>query len=578
MFVKHTSLPAVLFILGILCSCNNVSDIGDLSQNSFSEEPLIQNNLEHQKILASPEILFFQFLEMVEKIKEMDIEVLKNLTDEEADSTGKPIINVIENTELLSAQALRRITLPLNEINEHSLSLNSEDHKRLSSEIMAIITPMAGFNASRRKLHTDRLRELLIEIHAALPEQGAGCGLLFNQTEGMVVLFKGDNFAVANAVCPEGTTFFIMPGLHQQQVVISSKKGNRWIGLDSAVMDGMNQVIEAFNGNFVNNKFSFFEIRNYREFGIVDKKGESIHTTIRKMIFRNIGENVDGVTYGAVKFLGSQHIEVRESYFENVSTSIHFATSKGPLKVLNNNALNPGRNFFQCDKCFGPDIHILNNSMENTTGFGLDKLEDFINIFASEGEQDSPIRVNYNRARTNGMNLSPSGSFIILGDFGGKHQEAIGNIGVNPGQVGIGVASGDHILVQNNRMFSTLIEGISNVAYYSWRTPSHAPPCSDHKFVNNKSNWICGRSNVCRYGDLNRGWTNGSCGLSIEELLENTFDDVTITADIWYDTSSQTKENQDKEYEINNYNGRDNIWLNDEYDDTLPDSRPRIYQ
>ncbi|TVQ03100.1 MAG: hypothetical protein EA359_10350 [Balneolaceae bacterium] len=576
MLFKNTPLLPFLFILGIFCSCNNISDFDDVSVITFSEAQLTQKNLDQQLVLVTPKTRFFQFLEMVDSIKEMELEELKILTDEEANIIGKPIYDVIDDTEILSTHALRRIAFPLNEMKAKALSLNNEDHKRLSIEVVSMITPMAGFNSARRRLNTDRLRQLLIEIHDASPEQGAGCSTLFNKTEDLVVLFERDNFAVANAICPEGTTFFIMPGLHKQQVVLSSKKGNNWFGLDLAVMDGMNLAIEAFDGNFVNHIFAFFEIRNYREFGIVDNNGESIHTTIRRMIFRNIGENVDGQTYSAVKFLRSQHIEVRESYFENVTSSIHFATSKGPLKVLGNDALNPGRNFFQCDKCFGPEIHILNNSMENTTGFGLDKLEDFINIFASEGEVYSPIRVNYNRARTNGMNLSPSGSFIILGDFGGKHQEAIGNIGVNPGQVGIGVASGDHILVENNRMFSTLIDGISNVAFYSWRTPNHAPACSDHKFRNNKANWICGRTNVCRYGELNRGWTNGNCGLSNEELLVNTHDDITMTADIWYDTSSQNNHNPNPGHGSIGSNYRDFYWFYGEYDDALPGSKPRV--
>lgn len=554
MYQKRFSLLAGFFIIAFLYSCSNVAEFDSLSVIAFTDESLVSENVTLLNDNPDPETIFFQFLEMVEAVKEMNREKLLNLTEEEADSIGKPVHDVIDNTELLSGQALRRIALPLQEIADQALGITRDDHKKLTAEVLSIITPMAGFNAARRSLKSEKIKEFLIEIHDASPEQGAGCSTLFNKTGDFVVLFERDNFAVANAVCPEGTTFFIMPGIHTLQSVKFSKKGNQWLGLDAAVMDGLNRVNEAFTGNYVDHNFAFFEIRNYRQFGIVDKRGESYRIIIREMIFRNIGDNVDGETYGAVKFLESQNIEVRESYFENVASSIRFATSRGPLKVLNNDALNPGRNFFQCDKCFGPDIHIMNNSLENTTGFGLDKLEDYINIFASEGESNSPIRVNFNRARTNGLNLSSSGSFIILGDFGGKYQEAIGNIGVNPGQVGIGAAGGNHILVQNNLMFSSLIEGISNVAYYSAKIPSHSPPCSDHKFENNRANWVCGRISVCRYGVLNRAWAHNSCGLSDEELLDNTFDDLTLTPDIWYDLSTRNKEDIRNDFFISDKN------------------------
>lgn len=533
---------AAILIPVLLASCGTAADYEYESEVIVTDRSAVYREQTHRKgeEIQNPEAKFIQFLEMAEQVGAMDTETLKNLTDEQVDSLGRPVYELVYDTELLSRQALNRIRNPLQELEEKDHMMTRSDHQKLSEEVMAAITPMAGFNSGRRILQTADLRELLMEINVAGTGTSAVCRLLFNEAKNAVLLFERDNFAAAAEVCPENTRFLIMPGIHKEQTVRNTRPGSSWIGLRGAVMDGMNRTDAAFDGSFVNHLFSFFEIRNYTEFGIVDKTGESMHTAIRKMTFRNIGRDVDGQTYGAVKFLRSQHIYITKSYFENVTTSIHMATSRGPLKVLDNDALNPGRNFFQCDKCTGPGIHIMKNTMENTTGFGLTRLEDFINIFASEGEKESPIRVNYNRARTNGRNLSASGSFIILGDFGGKHQEAIGNVGVNPGQVGIGAASGDHILVKDNRMYSTMIHGISNVAYYSWRTPSHAPACSDHHFKNNTANWICGRSGICRFGEPNRAWSAGNCGLSNEDLLLNTVHDPSISEAIWYQALSRT--------------------------------------
>jgi len=570
----------ILFCLYALfiTSCNEQFVDGQASQSGFSgfEPPSVSYHTTKQLSALNPGTHFFEFMAMVDTVKEMDAEDLENLDEEDVENLGIPLRIISDDTILLSKQALRRLVVPLRDLAKDAMTMNETRHQSITAMVYEIITPLSGFNSARRKLSTEQIKQILLEIHSADPDDGAGCELLFNKAEEFVILNMKDNFAVANAACPAGTSFIMMPGVYEGQTVYFSKKGNNWLALHNAVMDGINVVGSAFDGNFVNHLFALFEIRNYTDFGIVDREGESNNLKIRNMIFRNIGENRNGQSYGAIKILWSENLEVSNSYFENVTSAIRFINSIGPLKVFHNDALNPGRNFFQCDKCKGPGIEVFNNSMEYYERYGVNLMEDFINIFASEGEDYSPIRVNYNRARTNGLNLSPSGSFIILGDFGGKHQEAIGNIGVNPGQVGIGVASGDLILVENNRMFSTLIDGISNVAFYSWRTPSHAPACSDHKFRNNKANWICGRANVCRYGELNRGWTSGSCGLSNQELLENTYDDVTMTADIWYDTSSQNKENPNQDHGSIGSNHRDIYWFYGVYDDALPVSKPRV--
>jgi hypothetical protein len=243
------------------------------------------------------------------------------------------------------------------------------------------------------------------------------------------------------------------------------------------------------------------------------------------MKFTNIAPGSLGKLNGAVRFENCSDIEVNDSYFEDVSAGVLFTNCGGPLKTLNNEALNPGRNFFQCDKCEGAGIRVNGNSLEHTTGYGNAVLEDWINIFNSHGTQSDWIEVNNNRAR--GHSDSDSGSFIILADSTGTYQKAIGNIGVSPGQVGIGVASGEYILVEGNKMFSDNWVH-SNVAYYSIDFHS---PCDYHEFPAspnpNIANW---RDSI---GVLNRATSNGKCGISNTDIRTNVEEDTTMGPEIW---------------------------------------------
>ncbi len=249
------------------------------------------------------------------------------------------------------------------------------------------------------------------------------------------------------------------------------------------------------------------------------------------MNFRNIAMNKDGQKYGAVRFNYSININVNNSHFENVASAIRFINSNGPLLATFSTALNPGRNFFQCDTCTGGNIRINHNSMEHTQQVASQPLEDFINIFKSSGTSNNWIQVNYNRARTNatGSGVSANSCFILLGDYDGAFQEAKNNIGVNPAQCGIGAAGGTLVKIENNKMYSQLIQAISNVAFYSDPIPGHIP-CHFHLYSNNQANWIFGKdpqSDI--YGMQNKSWTDPdnepdiiTCDITLEEIRDDS--------------------------------------------------------
>ncbi|MDX1641473.1 MAG: hypothetical protein R3220_07230, partial [Balneolaceae bacterium] len=218
------------------------------------------------------------------------------------------------------------------------------------------------------------------------------------------------------------------------------------------------------------------------------------------------------------------------SYFENVSSGVRLRFSDGPLEVVDNEGLNTGRNFFQCDECNGSGIRISRNSMVRTGPYGTDPLEDWINLYKSNGVSSDWIEINHNRAR--GHSLSGSGSFIMLGDGGGSYQEAVGNIGINPGQVGIGIAGGEHIKVEANNMYSTAWDS-SNVAYYSANFyPEQS--CGFHIFPGpkssrqNRASWICGNSKNCTPPAMNVAWTDGQCGITNPQIVDSVVVDRSL--------------------------------------------------
>ena len=78
----------------------------------------------------------------------------------------------------------------------------------------------------------------------------------------------------------------------------------------------------------------------------------------------------------------------------------------------------------------------------------------------------------------------------------------MGNVGVTPGQVGIGLSGGHHIEVRENLMFSDAWAD-SNIAFYSADYGSGG--CTNHLVQNNRANW------TNRDGIKNSFWAGGSC-------------------------------------------------------------------
>lgn len=169
------------------------------------------------------------------------------------------------------------------------------------------------------------------------------------------------------------------------------------------------------------------------------------------------------------------------------------------IKVDGNAFINAGRNFVQFDKVNGAGSSISGNRGQNEIGGS--NAEDFISLYKSNGTSSSPIRIVGNHLRSGGP--SNSGSGIMLGDGGGSYQYVANNVLVDPGQVGIGVASGTDITVTGNRVYSARYSW-SNVGIYVWN--QYGTSCNNITVSNNQVNWTAAG------GYSNPWWAGGGCG------------------------------------------------------------------
>ncbi|MEI7503976.1 MAG: right-handed parallel beta-helix repeat-containing protein [Paludibacter sp.] len=128
--------------------------------------------------------------------------------------------------------------------------------------------------------------------------------------------------------------------------------------------------------------------------------------------------------------------------------------------------------------------------------------EDIINMYMSSGTADSPINICNNWIRGGGPSFSGGG--IMLGDSGGSYILVENNILVDPGQYGIGISSGHHITVRNNKVYGRKQE-FTNVGIYAWE--QYKLGCHDISISNNEVNY------VNKIGEEVAYWNGGNCGV-----------------------------------------------------------------
>ncbi len=223
---------------------------------------------------------------------------------------------------------------------------------------------------------------------------------------------------------------------------------------------------------------------------------DSTNVILRNVTIRDTRES--GVHIG-----DSTSVQVSESHISNAASGVYAVGSSGIQvqcsTISNPQGPMPRGQFVQFDKMIGGENVVSCNSGLNEYGMGMP--EDQINLYQSSGTASLPIMIVNNLLQGGGP--SESGGGIMLGDSGGAYQIARGNVVVNPGQYGIAAASGTHISIEGNLVYSRQ-EPITNVGIYVWN--QYATPCNAVAVANNQVNWLN------KAGAHNPWWDGGNCG------------------------------------------------------------------
>lgn len=194
-------------------------------------------------------------------------------------------------------------------------------------------------------------------------------------------------------------------------------------------------------------------------------------------------------------------VHIGNSTFQNVATGV-YALKSSSITVEHNDFTNmlgpfPRGQCVQTDKCQGP-IDIVWNHCVNEPN--RSNPEDIINLFQSTGTAAQPIVVAHNLVEGGGP--STTGCGILVGDHFGTHQYIRDNILIDPGQCGIGVAAGTHIVVADNIIVSDA-HPWSNVGLYVWE--QYGADCHTITLDSNRVRW------VSRQDKHNHYWNGGNC-------------------------------------------------------------------
>lgn len=154
-----------------------------------------------------------------------------------------------------------------------------------------------------------------------------------------------------------------------------------------------------------------------------------------------------------------KNITIVDCSFENVQSGLVASTSQGIKFEYNDikNVVGPLKGGYEIGvmaqfiHVSGPNNSISYNVCENI--FGESSPEDNINLYGSNGTEQSPIIVKGNWIRGGGPSITGGG--INLGDLGGSYQIAEDNVVVNGGQYGIGISGGHNMTLKNNKVFGS---------------------------------------------------------------------------------------------------------------------------
>lgn len=220
--------------------------------------------------------------------------------------------------------------------------------------------------------------------------------------------------------------------------------------------------------------------------------------------------------YLGIYLYNCTNISISNCLMENLQSAVLAVSSSGIMfeynEVKNVQGPFPRGQMVQFAYVSGGGNSISFNVSENIQGES--NPEDIINIYMSSGTVDSPILISNNWIRGGGPSISGGG--IMLGDKGGSYILVENNILVDPGQYGIGIASGHHITVSKNKVYGKK-QKFTNVGIYAWE--QYNLDCHDITISNNEVNF------THKDGLLNNWWFSENVG-SIAGRASNLYSPI----------------------------------------------------
>jgi hypothetical protein len=242
-----------------------------------------------------------------------------------------------------------------------------------------------------------------------------------------------------------------------------------------------------------------------------------------------IGPCAPGVDGIGISFEGGSHdVRIDHNAFDDVATA-YYTVGDGDNNVFDHNLVERVRGPFprgqmvQFNTVTGTGNQVLCNVSDQPTPGYLDGPEDHVSTFASNGTDQSPLLVAYNKIRGGGP--SKSGGGILAGDYDGSYIEIRGNILVNPGQYGLAVAGGRNSKIVDNLVYAPDAFEWSNNGLFVWAQVGSGE-CYGHQVQGNRVFYVNAE------GTPNAGWNAGNCG-EILGFDDNVFVDTTLTSAIW---------------------------------------------
>ncbi len=195
----------------------------------------------------------------------------------------------------------------------------------------------------------------------------------------------------------------------------------------------------------------------------------------------------------AVQIGGCTDVVVEGCRIENVVSGVYAVGGHG-IRVLGNFMRNmkgpfPRGQAAQFDEVTGTNNAICYNYVINERGRSVP--EDCINLYKSAGTAESPVLVENNYLTgdpvAGSQDKSPNGSGIMLGDEGGAHILCRKNTILSAAQMGIGVAGGHFIRVEDNFVFG-LKSNVTSQGMYVWNQSKQ--PCDHITLARNRVHWV----------------------------------------------------------------------------------------